>query len=265
MVDNLRAVLVSLLLGLPFVSTRAAPDSQPSAPAQRRAEDRPRLVQTPSDDPTLQTVEDPRVRRYVIPRRVVWRSPGATVESTQALLSAGRGQVTLDHGSPCVLYEGAGVLVDFGQELRGGVQIVVGRMKDQTPTRLRVRFGESVSEAMSNIGGAKNATNDHAVRDQSVLVPWLGTLEIGDKGFRHSLCHGWASGPTAWLSEHVLGISILEPGGTKIRIAPHLGDLHWAEGSFPLRQGLVRVRHVRQADGSVKSEVTAPEGVEVVR
>ena len=32
------------------------------------------------------------------------------------------------------------------------------------------------------------------------------------KGFRHSLCHGWASGPTAWLSEHVLGIQIVEPG-----------------------------------------------------
>jgi hypothetical protein len=85
------------------------------------------------------------------------------------------------------------------------------------------------------------------------------------KGFRHSLCHGWASGPTAWLSEHVLGIRILESGGTKIRLEPHLGDLDWAEGTFPLHQGVVRVRHVRQADGSVKSEFTAPAGVEVVR
>ena len=25
-------------------------------------------------------------------------------------------------------------------------------------------------------------------------------------GFRHSLCHGWSSGPTTWLSDHVLGI-----------------------------------------------------------
>lgn len=25
-------------------------------------------------------------------------------------------------------------------------------------------------------------------------------------GLRHSFCHGWASGPTAWLSRHVLGI-----------------------------------------------------------
>jgi len=31
------------------------------------------------------------------------------------------------------------------------------------------------------------------------------------KGFRHSLCHGWASGPTAWLSEHVLGVQVIEP------------------------------------------------------
>ena len=601
MVSALRIVFVSLLLGLLSVSVPAASDLPPSSPAKRRAEDQPNLVQIPSDDQGKQVVEDPRVRRYVIPRRVVWQSSGATVENTQALLAAGRGQVTLDNANPCVLHEGGGVLVDFGRELQGGVQIMVGRMKDQTPTRLRVRFGESVSEAMSNLGGAKNATNDHAVRDQAVLAPWLGTLEIGNtgfrfvrldledkgrsvplvglravslirnleyrgsfrcsderlnriwqtgaytahlnmqdylwdgikrdrlvwigdmhpetmtilsvfgaqdiiprsldlvrdetplpkwmngissysmwwvliqrqwyrytadraylrqqrdylvpllqqlckcidaqgreklpegrfldwpsqadkqathaglhalliltldagtelcevlqepdqgrqcrdtaarlrqyvpdpgpskqaaalmalaglrdarqlneqvlavggaarmstfygyyvlqaraqagdiqgcldciraywggmldlgattfwedfdlawtenaaridelvpegkkdihgdfgnycyKGFRHSLCHGWASGPTAWLSEHVLGIRILEPGGTKIGIEPHLGDLDWAEGTFPLRQGLVRVRHVRQADGNVKSEVTAPAGVEVVR
>ncbi len=42
------------------------------------------------------------------------------------------------------------------------------------------------------------------------------------KGLRHSLCHGWASGPTAWLSEHVLGIEVLGTGGKKVRIRPHL-------------------------------------------
>lgn len=35
------------------------------------------------------------------------------------------------------------------------------------------------------------------------------------KGLRHSLCHGWASGPTAWLSTYVLGIQPLEPGCKK--------------------------------------------------
>ena len=35
------------------------------------------------------------------------------------------------------------------------------------------------------------------------------------KGYRHSLCHGWASGVTPWLSENVLGVKILEPGCKK--------------------------------------------------
>lgn len=601
MSNSLRVAFASLSLGLLLVSVREASGLQQPAPAQRMTEGEANPVGVSSDDQARQVVEDPRVRRYLIPHRVVWQSPGTTVENPQALLSAGRGQVTLDNGSPCVLHEGGGVLVDFGRELHGGVQIMIGRMKDQTPARLRVRFGESVSEAMSNIGGVTNATNDHAVRDQSVLAPWLGTLELGNtgfrfvrldlqdkgrsvplvglravsllrdlayqgsfrcsderlnrvwqtgaytvhlnmqdylwdgikrdrlvwigdmhpetmtilsvfgayeiiprsldlvrdetplpkwmngissysmwwvlihsewyrstgdrtylrqqrdylvpllqqlcrcidangreklpegrfldwpssadkqathaglhalliltldagaglcdvlqepdqarqcrdtaarlrqyvpdpgpskqaaalmalaglqdarqlneqvlavggaarmstfygyyvlqaraqagdiqgcldcirrywggmldlgatsfwedfdltwtqnaaridelvpedkkdihgdfgnycyKGFRHSLCHGWASGPTAWLSEHVLGVSILEPGGTKIKVEPHLGDLDWAEGTFPLRQGLVRVRHVRQTDGTVKSDITAPEDVEVVR
>ena len=38
------------------------------------------------------------------------------------------------------------------------------------------------------------------------------------KNLRHSLCHGWASGPTSWLSEHVLGVSVVEPGCKTIRV-----------------------------------------------
>lgn len=42
--------------------------------------------------------------------------------------------------------------------------------------------------------------------------------------FRHSLCHGWASGPTAFLSEYVLGVKILESGCRKVKIsAPPCG------------------------------------------
>jgi alpha-L-rhamnosidase len=84
------------------------------------------------------------------------------------------------------------------------------------------------------------------------------------KGFRHSLCHGWASGPTAWLSEHVLGIRVLEPGCKTIAVTPHLADLQWAEGTFPTPLGVVHVRHDKQADGSVRSKIDAPPGVRVV-
>ena len=81
------------------------------------------------------------------------------------------------------------------------------------------------------------------------------------ENFRHSLCHGWASGPTAWMSRHVLGIEILEPGCRRVRIAPQLGDLQWAEGTFPTPHGLIKVRHEKQPDGTVRSELEVPDGI----
>lgn len=84
------------------------------------------------------------------------------------------------------------------------------------------------------------------------------------KGYRHSLCHGWASGPTAWLSEYILGINVAGPGCKVLRIGPSLGDLQWAEGTYPTPLGIVRIRHERQPDESVKSDIDAPEGITIM-
>ena len=84
-------------------------------------------------------------------------------------------------------------------------------------------------------------------------------------GLRASLCHGWASGPTAWLTAHVLGIQVVEPGSKVIRIQPNLGGLSFAEGTFPTPYGIVTVKHVKQPDGKVKSEIDAPKEIKVIR
>jgi hypothetical protein len=84
------------------------------------------------------------------------------------------------------------------------------------------------------------------------------------KGLRHSLCHGWASGPTAWLSQHVLGVEIVEPGYKVVKINPHLGDLEWVEGAVPTPFGDIKVSHRKDADGNVVSKVDAPSGVSVI-
>ncbi|MGD9929912.1 MAG: alpha-L-rhamnosidase C-terminal domain-containing protein [Mangrovibacterium sp.] len=84
-------------------------------------------------------------------------------------------------------------------------------------------------------------------------------------GYRHSLCHGWASGPTAWLSEHVLGIRVLEPGCRAVRIEPHLADLQWAKGTFPTPFGLITVSHTKLPDGSIKTEWDAPKEVNIIQ
>ena len=84
-------------------------------------------------------------------------------------------------------------------------------------------------------------------------------------GFRHSFCHGWASGPTAWLSRYVLGVQVLEPGCRKVKIEPHLGHLNRVEGSFPTPYGVIRIKHEKQANGKVLSDIQVPEGVELVK
>lgn len=84
-------------------------------------------------------------------------------------------------------------------------------------------------------------------------------------GLRHSLCHGWASGPTSWLSKHVLGIEVLEAGCKKVRVNPHLGDLKWVEGSYPTPYGPIQLKHVKLADGTVESIIMAPDEVEIIR
>ncbi|MDD3108272.1 MAG: alpha-L-rhamnosidase C-terminal domain-containing protein [Alistipes sp.] len=85
------------------------------------------------------------------------------------------------------------------------------------------------------------------------------------KGYRHSLAHGWASGPTAFLTEYVLGVSPAAPGYKVAKVEPHLGDLQWVEGTVPTPYGIIKVRHDKQADGTVKSKIEAPKGVKIIR
>lgn len=60
------------------------------------------------------------------------------------------------------------------------------------------------------------------------------------QGFRHSLCHGWASGVLAFLYEYLLGVQ-LHPGG-KITVMPQPMGIHWAEGAVPVPDGMLCVQ-----------------------
>lgn len=85
------------------------------------------------------------------------------------------------------------------------------------------------------------------------------------KQLRHSFCHGWASGPTSFMSRHILGVEVLEPGCRKLRIRPELAGLESVEGSFPTPYGPVHIKAGKTADGRVKTSIKAPKGVRVVR
>ena len=135
-------------------------------------------------------VADHRARVYIAPEKVLWKSSGdtAVISGENLLLHPGDGQAVLGYGNVCRMMTGdslqASLLLDFGREIHGGVRIVTGQYPSGKPVKVRIRLGESAGEAMSDIGGAGGATNDHAVRDMEVLLPWLGTLETGSSGFR---------------------------------------------------------------------------------
>lgn len=82
----------------------------------------------------------------------------------------------------------------------------------------------------------------------------------GNHGYYVSLCHGWSSGPTSWLTERVLGVRPTSGGFVTAEIAPDLGDLRWAEGNVPTPRGLLHVRAQKQGS-SLDVRVTLPPGV----
>lgn len=83
--------------------------------------------------------------------------------------------------------------------------------------------------------------------------------------FRHSLCHGWSSGPVPFLAECVLGIEILEPKCRKIRVKPQLAALSFAKGTYPTPYGKIEISHTKEADGTIKTIINAPAEIEIVR
>ena len=128
---------------------------------------------------------DVRVRTWIDPVRIVHADEG--VAGAEKLLAPKHGQVSEGYfGSSVgtvITNAGSGFILDFGRELHGGVQLGMSPCT-RKGSKVRLRFGESVSETLSTAGGEGGATNDHAIRDFEILVPWFGQLEIGNTGYR---------------------------------------------------------------------------------
>lgn len=84
-------------------------------------------------------------------------------------------------------------------------------------------------------------------------------------GFRHSFCHGWSSGVVPFLMNVVAGIEIVKPGCEEIRITPRLGSLNNVRVEYPTPHGILKVEHVKNADGSITTKTEVPQGVKIVK
>jgi predicted alpha-1,2-mannosidase len=82
-------------------------------------------------------------------------------------------------------------------------------------------------------------------------------------GYFVSLCHGWSSGVTSFLTEYVLGVRPTGGGFTTASIVPHLGILKWVRGRVPAPRGNI-VLSVMRHGTSESLHITLPPGVKAM-
>ena len=95
----------------------------------------------------------PFTEQSILPTRVAWPKSRGTVSAFTPSIPT---RLHLDSITPGAT--GRTVLLDFGKELFGGVRFEVGAVASGHRARLRVRLGESISEAL--VGGFAERTLD---------------------------------------------------------------------------------------------------------
>ena len=130
---------------------------------------------------------DPRTRRYLYPKRVVYTK--GDVRDTKNLFFEKSNQITFSKRDLATLKntgdgENAAIVVDFGIEFHGSLRIMIQSIRNETKRAdIRVRLGESVSEVLTPFA-VKNTTNDHANRDRIINVGFLSANETNESGYR---------------------------------------------------------------------------------
>lgn len=124
----------------------------------------------------------------IFPVRIIEKSED--VINAEALLKPRELALSTLYGTSteynCRLPKGAHLILDFGKEYSGGLRLLVtSTTNPSNHTPLRIRFGESLGEASSEIG-EKGQVVAHSPRDIKVELPGLCDNTIGNSGFRYA-------------------------------------------------------------------------------
>ena len=116
---------------------------------------------------------------YLLPVKIV---QSENIENGCSVLKKKALQIGLGE-KDCLIVKGKGfICFDFGKETCGGIRILTS-WAESGSAKIRLRFGESLAEAYSDIG-YKNSTNDHSPRDFECDICSLSDLTFGQTGFR---------------------------------------------------------------------------------
>ena len=99
------------------------------------------------------------------------------------------------------------------------------------------------------------------------LAPWREALSLGLTTFpetpepSRSDCHAWSASPNYDLLATVCGITPMEMGFRKVRIAPNLCNLNSVEANMPHPLGNIKVKFTRKGAMGLYTEITLPAGL----
>lgn len=113
------------------------------------------------------------------PRKIIFAE--GDIRNAAALLKPCELQIGLAETQVASFSGKTALILDYGKEIPGGVRILTYTADGNA--RVRLRFGESVTECCADIG-EHNATNDHAVRDLVTELKEYSDMRFGGTGFR---------------------------------------------------------------------------------
>lgn len=119
---------------------------------------------------------------YIYPIKIV--SCSDTVDGAYNLLNKKVEQLGFDTEDCCTINGKGFIVLDFGMEYQGGIRVLCSKvLNDEFAEDVRIRFGESLSEASSELG-YKNSTNNHSLRDIKTQLINMSDMTFGQTGFR---------------------------------------------------------------------------------
>ena len=127
----------------------------------------------------------PLKKDYILPVQILMCTEG--VSNAQLLLQDMEQQPRIGNGEvsefSTVGGKKAAILLDFGSEFSGGIQLTTRLGSDKQGGMVHIRLGESVAEAMTPLQ-EKNACNHHSTHDMVVPVPLLSNTEWSQTAYR---------------------------------------------------------------------------------
>lgn len=105
-------------------------------------------------------------------------------ENAERLVGNSQRQIPLSDANFATVRPNGWILLDYGKEISGGARILTQTVRSEKySAKIRVRFGESATEAMSELG-EKNSGNHHSTRDFVLNVQNISEVRFGSTGFR---------------------------------------------------------------------------------